>query len=390
MKERVFDIDFLIGNQKCEVCNKDITRSTVVLCSTCGIILCLPCLYKGTEVGEHRRSDSYMILDSLKQSIYSPDWTAREELMLMKGRFGSNGIIGIEKFGVDNWSEIADYIDSKTAEECEKHYYSFYYKSANHKSLSSKQSKNGKTISGRGEVERGSTNKKGEVKEEHVGEISGYMPLRGEFTVEHENDAELLLADMEFFDNDPDTELKYKILDMYNNILDQRSIRKQFVQENDLLNLKKREAEAKKSKEEREVLLQMRPFQNYFEPSQFNELVEGLIEEKKLQKELNKLQGSSKSSNTSSERSKKQNMNAEKQKGKGKEVILSNREQELCIILNLQSHVYADVKSKLISKGNKINKETAKKLANSEVSKEQVLAIYEYLAYYDELTSKVK
>eukprot|EP00826_Nyctotherus_ovalis_P038339 TRINITY_DN3586_c0_g1_i11.p2 TRINITY_DN3586_c0_g1~~TRINITY_DN3586_c0_g1_i11.p2 ORF type:complete len:129 (-),score=25.84 TRINITY_DN3586_c0_g1_i11:47-433(-) len=111
VKERVFDIDFLVGVQKCEVCSKNISRTAVALCCTCGIVLCLPCLYKGTEVNDHRRSDSYMILDSLDKTIYSPDWTAREELMLMKGRFG-NKIIGVEKFGVDNWSEIAEYIVS--------------------------------------------------------------------------------------------------------------------------------------------------------------------------------------------------------------------------------------------------------------------------------------
>ena len=29
-------------------------------------------------------------------------------------------------------------------------------------------------------------------------QLAGYMPLRGDFDVEHDNDAELLLADMEF------------------------------------------------------------------------------------------------------------------------------------------------------------------------------------------------
>jgi len=31
-----------------------------------------------------------------------------------------------------------------------------------------------------------------------VSEIVGYMPLRGDFDVEYDNDAELLLAEMEF------------------------------------------------------------------------------------------------------------------------------------------------------------------------------------------------
>lgn len=38
-------------------------------------------------------------------------------------------IKGIERYGVDNWVEIADFLGSKTANECEEHYYSYYYKS---------------------------------------------------------------------------------------------------------------------------------------------------------------------------------------------------------------------------------------------------------------------
>jgi len=37
-----------------------------------------------------------------------------------------------------------------------------------------------------------------------------YMPLRGDFDYEHENDAELLLADMEFSSNDTDEERNIK------------------------------------------------------------------------------------------------------------------------------------------------------------------------------------
>ena len=35
----------------------------------------------------------------------------------------------------------------------------------------------------------------------NASEIVGYMPLRGDFDVEYDNDAELLLAEMEFFGN---------------------------------------------------------------------------------------------------------------------------------------------------------------------------------------------
>lgn len=66
------------------------------------------------------------------------------------------------------------------------------------------------------------------------------MPLRGDFDIEYDNDAELLLAEMEFNDDDKESELKmkYKLLEIYNARLDERIKRKKFVIERDLLDLK--------------------------------------------------------------------------------------------------------------------------------------------------------
>ena len=57
------------------------------------------------------------------------------------------------------------------------------------------------------------------------------MPKRGDFDVEHDNDAELILADMEFSDEDHESEraLKLKIIEIYNSKLDERERRKKFV-----------------------------------------------------------------------------------------------------------------------------------------------------------------
>lgn len=49
-------------------------------------------------------------------------------------------------------------------------------------------------------------------------EIVGFMPKRGDFEVEYDNDAELLLAEMEFTDEDTEEEkdMKFKLMDIYN------------------------------------------------------------------------------------------------------------------------------------------------------------------------------
>jgi hypothetical protein len=42
-------------------------------------------------------------------------------------------------------------------------------------------------------------------------QVAGYMPLRGDFDVEHDNDAERLIADMEFASTDTPAEHRLKL-----------------------------------------------------------------------------------------------------------------------------------------------------------------------------------
>lgn len=70
-------------------------------------------------------------------------------------------------------------------------------------------------------------------------------------------DAELLLADMEFFEDDTseNTDLKNSVIELYNARLDERIRRKKFVIDRGLLDLKKvQKFERKKSKEERDII----------------------------------------------------------------------------------------------------------------------------------------
>jgi len=50
------------------------------------------------------------------------------------------------------------------------------------------------------------------------------MPKRNEFEFEYDNDAEQIIAELTFGENESssDLELKYKILDIYNDRLDER------------------------------------------------------------------------------------------------------------------------------------------------------------------------
>lgn len=66
------------------------------------------------------------------------------------------------------------------------------------------------------------------------------MPKRRDFEVEYDNDAELLLAEMEFNDDDSEEEkqMKFRLIDIYNHKLDERIKRKEFVITRGLLDLK--------------------------------------------------------------------------------------------------------------------------------------------------------
>jgi len=79
-------------------------------------------------------------------------------------------------------------------------------------------------------------------------------------------DAELLLADMEFFDEDTEEQIQLKnsVIELYNSRLDERIRRKKFVIERGLLDLKRTQKhERKRSKEEREIINSMKIFARF-------------------------------------------------------------------------------------------------------------------------------
>ena len=80
-------------------------------------------------------------------------------------------------------------------------------------------------------------------------------PLRGDFEVEHDNNAELAIADMDFpvDDNPLERSLKLKIIEMYNAKLDERERRKKMVQRYGLLDFQKLKADMKKRPKEYQI-----------------------------------------------------------------------------------------------------------------------------------------
>jgi len=118
------------------------------------------------------------------------------------------------------------------------------------------------------------------------------MPLRGDFDFEYDNEAELLLAEMEFNEDDKPEEiqLKQKILEIYNARLDERIKRKEFVKERDMLNFKKQNAfDRSKTKEEKEIYNLLKIFARFNSQQDHEELVQGIYKEKMLRQKIEEM-----------------------------------------------------------------------------------------------------
>lgn len=82
--------------------------------------LSLQCFLSGRSLGPHKAHHAYRIISSHSFPIFSADWGADEELLLIEGA---------ETYGLGNWADMAEYVGGRTKEECEKHYEEIYLRS---------------------------------------------------------------------------------------------------------------------------------------------------------------------------------------------------------------------------------------------------------------------
>jgi transcriptional adapter 2-alpha len=185
---------------------------------------------------------------------------------------------GIDKFGVGNWKTVSDHVGSKTARACDDHYWELYMGSYGHclpaqyfdndslreldiavpseihlpEPVSSSSRLIVRGSNGDGSTGKGSSKKEIDFKEKMSqlpgADLAGYMPLREDFDIEYNNDAELLLADMEFSsegtskpieEHPSEVQLKLDVIRIYNEKLDERDKRKRFVIDRGVVDIRK-------------------------------------------------------------------------------------------------------------------------------------------------------
>ena len=285
--------------------------------------LCGECFCAGVNLPPHENTHSYTVSDCLEVPIFTKDWTISEELMLLDG---------IEKHGVGNWKMISEYINnnnnsnthlnvSKSIKQVEEHYWELYMGIHGYclpqnvllydTTVSSEQYIRDKGLPSdinqtdvidtynRSELvvrDKGKESKakdKQEIREKIAllpgSDLTGYIPLREDFDVEYENDAECILADMEFNadDHPSEKELKLQVVKIYNQKLSERDRRKRFVIDRGLVDFKKQVAlDRRRSKEEREIVAKLRMFARFHSPEEHEALVDGVLKARRLRQQI--------------------------------------------------------------------------------------------------------
>ena len=264
----------------------------------------------------HQYTD-YHIINKMTEPIFTDDWTFGDEIKLLGA---------LSHLGIGNWEDISNVL-GKGKFECKAHYHTFYYKkqndyfpNINNSNLNDKnkinERKKNKSLENKlihniakvgyipfnnddnNQVNRSINISRNNSKSEHINNninqnaynTLGYWPKRQEFDVEYNNDAEIELMEVDFKENEKLNEIYNKILNDYNNILNKRDERKNFVLENNLYDVKKQfMSEKKLEKEDREIYQSMKQNLKYLTSEQFKEYFEGIILEKNIKTRLNQL-----------------------------------------------------------------------------------------------------
>ncbi|KAI0919958.1 hypothetical protein AcV5_001894 [Taiwanofungus camphoratus] len=108
---------------QCDGCLCDLTHSIRIKCADpiCepgdGVDICPACFCSGKEFAKHKRWHAYRVVELHSYPIFSEDWGADEELLLLEG---------ISLQGLGNWQAIAEHVGTRTKEEVDAHYNSVY------------------------------------------------------------------------------------------------------------------------------------------------------------------------------------------------------------------------------------------------------------------------
>ncbi|XP_037385411.1 transcriptional adapter 2-beta [Talpa occidentalis] len=289
-----------LGKKYCVYCLAEVSPLRF-RCTECqDIELCPDCFAAGAEIGHHRRFHGYQLVDGGRFTLWGPEaeggWTSREEQLLLDA---------IEQFGFGNWEDMAAHVGAaRTPQEVMEHYVSMYIHGNLGRACIPDTIPNrvtDHTCPGGAPLSPSLTTPLPPLDISAAEQQQlGYMPLRDDYEVEYDQDAEALISGLSvnYDDDDVEVELKRAHVDMYVRKLRERQRRKNIARDYSLvpafLGRERRERERgprrKIPKEERELRLKLRPLYQFMSSRELDELFEGMHKEKLLRAKIRELQ----------------------------------------------------------------------------------------------------
>jgi transcriptional adapter 2-alpha len=276
------------GRYHCNNCARDISDTVRIRCAVCvEYDLCIDCFSIGAETDDHRSNHDYRVLEVVDVDVFEESWTGAEEERLLEA---------LEYYGIGNWSDVSTMIGGgKNARYAELHYTRVYLEA---------------TPTGIADIfrptllPRPATQEIQELPEPDpkslkvmheytIDEMSGYMPKRGDFIYEWDNEREEIVADMEIerTENARDVELKTRVMEIYNHCLDERVERKRFALGSGFCDLKaKSRVEKAMSPDLRDLWEHSKPFfRHSLNPQIHEDLLLGMLRERHLRERIEAL-----------------------------------------------------------------------------------------------------
>lgn len=271
------------------------------VCPTCGVFLtepyircmecrypsrcfCLQCFAKGREYENHLSDHRYKVIRNNFELLCS-NWTAAEELRLLNA---------ISECGFGNWHSVERLVGTKSKEECEDHYVQYYLYRPQPPLPIVPQAEVLSDVHPTPVAYRTCN----DPPRPHAGsgsfyEMAGYMPARGDFSVEYDEYAELDIKELEFTSNDDMlwVELQKAVLKMYQSRLGERFRRKCIIKTYGLINMRKNMEDWRRYDIlGKTVQDKLKVFMRLVPPVTFYKLLEGLRYAQKVRQRIQVLQ----------------------------------------------------------------------------------------------------
>uniref|UniRef100_UPI0037E6FFCF transcriptional adapter 2-beta isoform X1 n=1 Tax=Semicossyphus pulcher TaxID=241346 RepID=UPI0037E6FFCF len=289
-----------LGKKYCVNCLADVTNLRL-RCTDCpDIELCPECFSAGAELGNHRRWHGYQQVDGGRFSLWGPEaeggWTSREEQSLLDA---------IEQYGFGNWEDMAAHVGaSRTPQEVMEHYVTMYIhgnlgKACIPDSIPNRVTDH--TCPSGGPLSPSLTTPLPPLDISLAEQQQlGYMPLRDDYEIEYDQDAEKLISGLSvnYDDEDVEIEMKRAHVDMYVRKLRERQRRKNIARDYNLVpgflgrdkKDKEKAPKRKITKEEKEQRVRLRGLCQFMAHREFEDFFENMHKERVLRAKVRELQ----------------------------------------------------------------------------------------------------